>query len=212
VRAEPGKHALLVRARQYDEAALAELYDCHAPRVYAYVYRRVGDPHLAEDLVGDVFVRVVEAIHSKRPWHTSFRAWLYRIAHNVVVDHYRRPQPVLCASLDKGWPSGVEESPRDPIGDTLDHQRLRAALHHLTQEQQQVLVLRFGEGLTIRETARVLHKTTGAVKALQHRAIIALRRILTRQARSRVHDAQHTGEPAENASYRRSARHLRLTQ
>lgn len=210
MRKEPGEHALLVRTRQYDEAALAELYDHHAPRVYAYIYRRVGDPHLAEDLVGDVFVRVVQAVRSKHPWHTSFRAWLYRVAHNVVIDHYRRPQPVLCASLDEGWLPTTEESPRDPSEDALDHQRLRAALRYLTQEQQQVLVLRFGEGLTIRETAQVLRKTTGAVKALQHRAIVALRRILTREAKSRVKETRHTGEPVEYTSFRQSAQRLRL--
>lgn len=212
MRRETGEQAWLVRASQYDEAALAELYDCHAPRVYAYVYRRVGDPHLAEDLVGDVFVRVVQAIRSKRPWHTSFRAWLYRIAHNVVIDHYRHQQPVPTASLDEGWLPAVEESSRAPLQDPLDHQRLRAALCHLTQEQQQVLVLRFGEGLTIRETAQVMRKTTGAVKALQHRAIVTLRRILTRETKLRVHDTSHTGAPVESASFRQSAQHLRLMQ
>lgn len=212
MRRETGEQAWLVRARQYDVTALAELYDRYAPRVYAYVYRRVGDPHLAEDLVGDVFVRVVQAIRSKRPWHTSFRAWLYRIAHNVVIDHYRHQQPVPTASLDEGWLPAVEESSRAPLQDPLDHQRLRAALCHLTQEQQQVLVLRFGEGLTIRETAQVMRKTTGAVKALQHRAIVTLRRILTRETKLRVHDTSHTGAPVESASFRQSAQHLRLMQ
>lgn len=211
MREEPVTHALLKRARQYDEEALAELYDFYAPPVYAYIYRRVGDPHLAEDLVGDVFVRVVQAIHSKRPWHTSFRAWLYRIAHNVVVDHYRRPRPVLSASLEEGWLPMTEESPKDTIGDTLDHQRLRSALRQLTQDQQQVLVLRFGEGLTIRETAQVLRKTTGAVKAVQHRAIVALRRILTREAASRNRGGHATGESAADSSFQPSAPHLRLT-
>lgn len=211
VKGMSGEQALLVRARQYDRAALAELYDCYAPRVYAYIYRRVGDPHLAEDLVGDVFVRVVQAICSRRPWHTSFRAWLYQIAHNLVVDHYRRPKPVLSVSLDEGWLPAAEENQTDAVGDTLDHQRLQAALHCLTPEQQQVLVLRFGEGLTIRETAQVLRKTAGAVKAVQHRAIVALRRILTTEAASRDHDGHAAGESVENPSFHPSRRPLQLT-
>ncbi|NIR03623.1 MAG: sigma-70 family RNA polymerase sigma factor, partial [Gemmatimonadales bacterium] len=68
---------------------LGELYDRYAPRVYAYVYRRVSDAQLAEDLTGDVFLRVLQAVKSERYWQTSFQAWLYRIAHNLVVDHYR---------------------------------------------------------------------------------------------------------------------------
>ena len=82
--------SLLERAKLYDDAALAELYDRYAPRIYAYIYRRTSDAHLAEDLTGDAFVRVLQAIQSERFWHTSFQAWLYRIAHNLVVDHYRR--------------------------------------------------------------------------------------------------------------------------
>lgn len=174
----PGEHALLKRAKQYDEAALGELYDHYAPRIYAYIYWRVGDPHLAEDLVGDVFVRVVQAIRSERFWHTSFSAWLHRIAHNIVVDHYRRQSPILSDRLDEVWMPGDENDPRDAVEVAQDHVRLQRALRYLTRGQQEVLVLRFGKGLTARETARVLRKTTGAVKATQHRAVAALRRRL----------------------------------
>lgn len=173
------EQALLKRAKQYDEAALSELYDRFAPRIYAYIYRRVGDPCLAEDLVGDVFVRVVQAIRSRRCWHTSFRAWLYRIAHNVVVDHYRRKQPILSDSLGEMWPPESKDNPSTVVEDALENERLQRALCRLTQGQQQVLVLRFGQGLTARETALVLKTTTGSVKATQHRAIAALRRMLT---------------------------------
>ena len=178
----PGEHALLKRAKQYDEAALGELYDAYAPRIYAYIYRRVGDAHLAEDLVGDVFVRVVQAIRTECFWHTSFRAWLFRIAHNVVVDHYRRRPPFLSDSLDKVWVPGAGDDPGQAIEAFEESDQLRRALRCLTRAQQEVLVLRFGRGLTARETARVLHKTTGAVKAAQHRAVVALRRRLAGSA------------------------------
>lgn len=196
MRYSPSEHALLNRAKQYDQAALGELYDAYAPRIYAYIYRRVGDPHLAEDLVGDVFLRVVQAIRSERFWHTSFRAWLYRIAHNVVVDHCRRRSPILSDSLDEVWAPGSEHNPQAPLKDTLEHDRIRKAIRYLTQDQQQVLVLRFGEGLTIRETASVLNKTPGAVKAMQHRALGALRRRLAKEIVQSRQSRSQTGQPA----------------
>ena len=171
----PGEQALLKRARQYDEEALGELYDHYAPRIYAYIYGQVGDPHLAEDLVGDTFVRVVQAIRSERFWHTSFSAWLHRIAHNIVVDHYRKRWPIPSELMDEIWVSGEESDPKAVIEVAQDHERLRRAIQCLTRGQQEVLVLRFGRGLTARETAQILRKTTGSVKALQHRGLGALR-------------------------------------
>jgi RNA polymerase sigma-70 factor (ECF subfamily) len=178
------ERALLERARRYDEAALGQLYDRYAPRVYAYVYRRVGHAALAEDLTGDVFVRVLRAIRSERMWRTSFRAWLYRIAHNVVVDHYRRQPQGVPVPLDEVQVAAGGDSLPDLAQDALNWAWLHGAVRRLTPEQQEVLALRFGEGLTARETARVLRKTTGAVEALQRRALAALRRLLVRQRRA----------------------------
>ena len=166
---------LLQRAKQCDEAALGELYDCYAPRIYAYAYRRVGDAHLAEDLTGDVFVRVIQAIQSERFWHTSFQAWLYRIAHNLVVDHFRRQSPVVELELDEGLVA-AEDDPVSAVAERLSHGQVKAAIGRLTPDQQQVLALRFGEGMKAREVAAVIGKSVGAVEALQHRALAALRR------------------------------------
>ena len=101
---------LIGRARSQDPEALGELYDSYAPQVYAYVYRRVSDPEVAEDLTGEVFVRVVMALHAGRTWHTSFRAWLYRVAHNLVVDHYRRRAPEPLFSADETLAAADQES------------------------------------------------------------------------------------------------------
>ncbi len=168
---------LLERAKTYDPEALAELYDRYAPKMYAYIYRRVGEATLAEDLTGELFLRVVRAISNDQAWRESFSAWLYRIAHNLVVDHYR--------SLPEEPHHPVEPSMQGDSGDlaaTLEgraeRERLRAATRRLTPDQQEVLALRFGEGLTSRETGRILNKSTGAVEALQHRALASLRRIL----------------------------------
>ena len=176
------ERVLLERAKVFDVAALGELYDHYAPRICASIYRRVGSAHLAEDLTGDVFVRVLQAIRSQRFWHTSFQAWLYRIAHNLVVDHYRRQPSEPVVPLDIVPLVSEENDPADAAEQTLSRERLRAMIAHLTPDQQQVLLLRFGEGLTARETAQVLQKTTRAVEALQHRALAALRRALTEKA------------------------------
>lgn len=171
------EHTLLERARAYDADALGELYDQYAPLIYAYLYRRVHDAQLAEDLTSEVFVRVLQAIQSEQFWHTSFRGWLYRIAHNLVVDHYRKQPPVPMLALDEQLVAAQDE-PDSVLAEKLSHQRLLAAISHLTPDQQQVLVLRFGEQMAAREVAEVMGKSVGAVEALQHRALAALRRIL----------------------------------
>jgi RNA polymerase sigma-70 factor (ECF subfamily) len=175
------EHTLLERARQSDNAALGELYDRYAPRIYVYVYRRIGDARLAEDLTGDVFVRVVQALRAGQSWHTSFQAWLYRIAHNLVVDYYRR-RPAAELELDEQLaPAAIDDDLSAYSAEALERGQVRAALEQLTPEQQQVLALRFGEELTARETAEVMGKNVGAIEALQHRALAALRRVLGRE-------------------------------
>ena len=84
------QHTLLEKVKAYDENAIGELYDQYAPLIYNYLYHRVHDAQVAEDLTGDVFVRVLQAIRSNQIWHTSFRSWLYRIAHNLTIDYYRK--------------------------------------------------------------------------------------------------------------------------
>ncbi len=174
------ERTLLERAKRYDEAALGKLYDQYAPRIYAYVYRRVGNAHLAEDLTGDVFVRVMQAIQAERFWRTSFQAWLYRIAHNLVADHYRRQPPAAELELDERLVA-AEDDPVSAVAERLSRQRLCAAISRLTPDQQQVLALRFGEGMKAREAAEVMDKSVGAIEALQHRALAALRRVLKKE-------------------------------
>jgi RNA polymerase sigma-70 factor (ECF subfamily) len=169
--------SLLQRAKAYDPEALAELYDRYAPRMYAYIYRRVGDAALAEDLSSELFLRVVRSIRKERAWSTSFSAWLYRIAHNLVVDHYRRLPAEPLEPL-KGDVAGEGGDPVETVEALASQERLRSASRRLTPEQQEVLALRFGEGLTAAETAQIMNKSTGAVEALQHRAVASLRRIL----------------------------------
>jgi RNA polymerase sigma-70 factor (ECF subfamily) len=174
------ERALLDRARAYDPAALGELYDRYAGKMYAYIYRRVGDAAQAEDLTSELFLRVLNAVKNERTWRDSFVAWLYRIAHNLVVDAYRRRSPSM-VPLDDLPLESEGDDPAKVAQEAADRTRLRAAIGQLTCDQQQVLALRFGEELTARETAAVMQKTTGAVEAMQHRALAALRRILARE-------------------------------
>lgn len=171
---------LLERAKQFEAGALEALYDRYAARVYAYIYRRVSDAQLAEDLTGDVFVRVIQAIQSERFWHTSFQAWLFRIAHNRVIDHYRRRPETPELRLNEGF-AATEDDPASVVSDRLSHQQLGTAIRRLTSDQQHVLALRFGEEMTAREVAEVVGKSVGAVEALQHRALTALRRVLKKE-------------------------------
>jgi RNA polymerase sigma-70 factor (ECF subfamily) len=171
------ERALLKRARICDEEALGILYDQYAPLIYSYLYRRVHDAQIAEDLTSEVFVRMLQAIQSQKLWHTSFRGWLYRIAHNLVVDHYRKQPAALALALDEELMAD-EEDLDSALAEQLSRQRLQAAIGLLTSDQQQVLALRFGEQLPAREVAEIMGKSVGAVEALQHRALAALRRIL----------------------------------
>jgi RNA polymerase sigma-70 factor (ECF subfamily) len=170
--------ALLNRAQAYDPEALAELYDRYAPRMYAYIYRRVSDSALAEDLTSELFVRVLRSVRNSRAWRGSFLAWLYRIAHNLVVDSYRRQPAASPVSLDDALTISGEGDPVEAVQDTQARERLQAAIRCLTPEQQEVLALRFGEGLATREVAQVLRKSSGAVEALQRRALATLQRLL----------------------------------
>lgn len=170
---------LLARASQADPEALTELYDQYVDRIYAYIYHRVGQAEVAEDLTGQVFMRMLEAIRAGHAWRTSFSGWLYRIAHNLVIDYYRRRQRASFVDLDDAAP--VQAVDGDPLRSAelrLDSQRLREALHTLTEEQTQVIVLRFLEELSIAEVAKIMGKTEGAIKALQYRAVLALRRVM----------------------------------
>jgi RNA polymerase sigma-70 factor (ECF subfamily) len=171
---------LLERAKEYDLVALGEIYDTYSIKIYNYVYRRLGDVHLAEDITADVFVRMLEALQHKKFAKICLSAWLYRIAHNLIVDHFRRTSREELFSLDEQL-MAASLNTADAVKRRLAQQQLRAAISRLPETQQQVIMLKFVEGLSNAEVAQVLGKTNGAVKALQHRALASLRRILEEQ-------------------------------
>ena len=173
---------LLALASEFDEAALGELYERYESKIYSYIYRRTGSPTIAEDLTGQVFLKMLEAIRSQQGWHSSFSGWLYRIAHNLVIDHYRRRERRQHVSMEDA--PTLKSEKHDPVAAAemnLDADRLRSAIQRLTAEQAQVISLRFLEGYNISEVATMMDKTEGAVKALQYRAVGTLRGLLERE-------------------------------
>lgn len=169
--------ALLERVRVYDRAAIAEIYDRYSLRIYNYLYHRLGNTHLAEDLTATVFVRMLEAVRSSKAWRTSFSGWLYRIAHNLVVDHFRSGRQDRQVELDD-WSIVSKEHPAESAESLLAQERLRRAIGRLTEDQSIVITLKFLEGLSNAEVAELIGKSEGAVKSLQFRGLAALRRIM----------------------------------
>ncbi len=176
---EVNEEALLERALKNDSAALGSIYDLYSDRIYRYVYHRIGNAEVAEDITAQTFLKMLEAIQTGKGWRTSFRSWLYRIAHNLVVDHYRHASKVMQVSLDKA-PNLPQrgDSLMDTVEKKLDMEAVEIALHSLTEEQAQVIVLRFMEGYNIAEVSEIMEKTEGAVKALQYRAVRALQQLM----------------------------------
>ena len=174
------EHDQLDRERELDKQAIGEIYDQYAAKIYAYLYRRVSHAQTAEDLTGDVFVRFVKAIEDGQTWHTSVRAWLYRVAHNRLVDFYRQQPEEPSLSLDERLIADTE-GPDSALAEALSYRALRSAISELTEGQQEVLALRFAERLQAKEVAAVLNKSVGAVEVQQHRALRRLRKILNEQ-------------------------------
>lgn len=165
---------LVQRAKQGDLAAFTEIYDQHQPAVYRYVFFRVGDVATAEDLTSEVFVRMVEKIDRFAYRGRPLLSWLYTIARNLVTDYHRRAR-----TLPMGEQLAVDRADlEEAVERGLTQRMLAAAIARLTEDQRQVILLKFIEGLDNETTARTLGKSVGAVKALQHRGLAALRRIL----------------------------------
>jgi RNA polymerase sigma-70 factor (ECF subfamily) len=167
---------LIRLSQQGDTEAYARLYACYVERITRYVYFRVTDHQLAEDITSRIFIKMLEKLKTYQVGQLPLIAWLYRMAHNAVIDHYRTKRTLI--SLEDVNQAEVRQE--DGIEEKLDlqvkSQQLRAALQVLTEEQQRVLILKFIDGLSTREIARRLGKQQGAVRGLQMRALQKLAR------------------------------------
>ena len=173
---------LVQRAQALEESALADLYSIYYPRIYNYAYLQMGDIQAAEDLASEVMLKVLESIKKYRFKGTPFSAWVFRIARNRLIDLHRRRKRRSEVDLTEPLAS-MQISPQVLAERALDRGQLHLALKHLTDEQRQVIVLKFIEGFDNASISRILIRSEGAVKSLQHRALNALRRILTEEAR-----------------------------
>jgi len=181
---------LALRAKRHDPEAFAALYDKYVNKIYHYIYYKVGSVAEAEDLTAQVFLRAWEAIGSYEWRDHPFSAWLFRIARNLVVDYHRARREMV--PLDEpehrvpSWAVSEAPPPDDVLQDYLTIEKLRKALSRLTQEQQEVIILRFLEGYSTAEVAAIMGKREGAIRGLQFRGLSALREIFRKEAKEDV--------------------------
>ena len=169
---------LVARAQQGDSQAFADLYEQYSPVVYRFLRRRLdGSDEVVQDLTADVFVKVYEKLDRYVERGLPFTAWLYRIAHNHLVDYLRTLPRYTASSLDESV-EVAEHHSSSAFGRVLDRETLEPALARLTAEQRQTVELRFLEGLSVAETAARMGRSDEAVKKLQARALANLRRAL----------------------------------
>ncbi len=167
---------LLQRARHFDLAALGEIYDGYSPGIFRYAIRLLGDRELAEECVAETFSRFLKVLRNGGGPQDYLQAYLYQMAHHWITDFYRR-QPPPALPLDDEMVDELDD-PVQVAVENIDREQVRAALVQLTPEQRQVVVLKFLEGWENEAVATQLEKPVSSVKALQHRALDALRRML----------------------------------
>jgi RNA polymerase sigma-70 factor (ECF subfamily) len=169
---------LIKQAKRHDPDAISELYNRHVDQIHQYVVNRTGETAVAEDITADVFLRALESLAAYDDRGVPFAAWLYRIARARVIDYWRRTQRRATVPFEDrdlpDWVAGEDVAE----GDVLQHDQLAAGLAYLTEDQQQVIVLKFMQGLSNAEVAQIMGKTEGAIKALQRRGLEALARLL----------------------------------
>jgi len=169
---------LVHKARQGDKEAFTELYESHFNRIYRYVVVKIGNKAEAEDMTQQVFVRAYESIGSYNWQGIPFSAWLFRIAHNQIVDFIRKESKKPTVQLDESLPIIGDSDPQGEVELKLNIEQVAIATQKLTKAQREVISLRFAGGMSIYEVADTMHKSEGAIKALQHSAILALRKTL----------------------------------
>lgn len=170
--------ALLERARALDEQALGQIYDVYFERLCRYAYRWLDDAEAVQDIAAEALLRWVKALRAGHP-PDNLGAWLYSVAHNLAVDTYRKHPPGRTTALEPHLAHLQVPDIQADVEQQLAKARVRRAIARLTREQQQVIVLKFLEGYSNSEVSALMDKPVGAIKSLQHRALAALRRVLT---------------------------------
>jgi RNA polymerase sigma-70 factor (ECF subfamily) len=167
----------LARSKKIDAQQLAALHDRLYPVVYRYIRYRLDDPQVCEDISSEVFLNLIDALNRRDHSIKNIRAWLLGTASNLINDYLRNAYKRPTENLDE-QEIPDDHSPEEAAELKSQHQMVRAAMQHLTPDQQHVLALRFADERSIEETAMLMGKTTGAVKTLQFRALTALKELL----------------------------------
>jgi RNA polymerase sigma-70 factor (ECF subfamily) len=170
--------ALLARARNLDTEALAEIHDAFYPIVYRFVRFRLEDEQVVEDISAEVFLRLLDNFHRRGGDMRDVRAWLLGTANNLINDHLRRKYRKPTEDLEDHESIPDVDTPEQAALHSERKHEVRQAFHHLTDEQRYVLILRFTLECSLEDTAEMMHKSVGAVKTLQFRALAALRKFL----------------------------------
>lgn len=165
------------RAQEYDEPAVEALYQKYYPKIYNYAFMQMGDAQASEDLASDVMLKMIESMHKYTFRGLPFGAWVFRIARNRLIDLHRRRRRRGEVDLS-GTLSTALASPQVLAERALERGQIQVALKHLTDEQRQVIVLKFIQGFDNRSIGQIMGRSEGAIKSLQHRALGALRRLL----------------------------------
>jgi RNA polymerase sigma-70 factor, ECF subfamily len=172
---------LVERAQQGDRSALEELYLIHFDRIYSYLHMTVGNRHDAEDLTTQTFLKMLESINKFRWQSAPFSAWLFRIAHNLSMDHFRARRRWQPEEEVPEVPGEEEPSAELQAMQSIGRQSMLELIEGLSPEQQQVLTLKFVFNFPNGDVATILGKTEGAIKSLQHRALVSLQKQITQE-------------------------------
>jgi RNA polymerase sigma-70 factor, ECF subfamily len=171
---------LVERAQHGDRSALEELYLLHFDRIYSYLHMSVGNRHDAEDLTTQTFLKMLESIKRFRWQSAPFSAWLFRIAHNLAMDHFRATRRWQPEEEVPEQPGEEEPSAEAEAMQAIGRQSMLELIDDLSHEQQQVLTLKFVFNFSNADVATILEKTEGAVKSLQHRALVSLQKQISK--------------------------------
>jgi len=168
---------LIQRAQQGEPDVVGALYERYQRGIFRFLYYRVGDQQTAEDLTSEVFLRMIEKISNYSDRKLSFQSWLFQIARNLSIDHYRKMNVQKNVQLEDDF-AEQRDGPLELIAHELTSEKLYRALVKLPENQRDVIVMRFIVGMPIGEVAQTLHKSNDSIKGLQRRALLALRDIL----------------------------------
>lgn len=168
---------VILKAQKGDSRVISALYERYRVDIFRFLYYRTNDLQTAEDLTSDVFLRMIRAIDGFRPTNVPFEAWLFQIARNVAIDHYRKSRHRDHLHLEEEWVA-KEEDVSQAVEHNLVSENLAKALAQLKEPQRDVIVMRFVVGLRISQVAQMLHKSEDSIKGLQRRGLMALREIL----------------------------------